>query len=161
MKNFFEWYYFDLHTEDGFDLIFTLHSRPFMSVFAVSIFDFFIYKDNELQEHRFFTLPSKNVQHSKDGSEIYYNENNYLSNDGLNIKVRAQSKDISLKLDFINLIKDTDPLIKNLLPEPITAEKMDDYLDHAFATYPGVTDLIEWCRSNAILFIWWLSVKCH
>ena len=43
--------------------------------------------------------------------------------------------------------------IQNLLPEPITAEQMDDYLDHAFAPYTGVPDLIEWCRRNAVLFM--------
>lgn len=40
-----------------------------------------------------------------------------------------------------------------LLPSPITAAQMDAYLDDAFATYPGVPELIERCLSNGILFM--------
>ena len=43
--------------------------------------------------------------------------------------------------------------IRNLLPVPLTAEQMDDYLDHDFAVYKGVPDLIDWCRRNSVLFM--------
>ena len=43
--------------------------------------------------------------------------------------------------------------IRNLLPGPITAAQMDDYLDQAFTTYTGVPELIEWCRRNGVLFM--------
>ncbi len=43
--------------------------------------------------------------------------------------------------------------IRKLLPDPITAEQMDAYLDESFCTYTGVPDLIEWCSSNNILFM--------
>jgi 2-hydroxy-3-keto-5-methylthiopentenyl-1-phosphate phosphatase len=43
--------------------------------------------------------------------------------------------------------------IQELLPEPITAEQMDAYLDESFCTYTGVPDLIEWCLSHNILFM--------
>jgi hypothetical protein len=43
--------------------------------------------------------------------------------------------------------------IRQLLPEPVSAEQMDAYLDSAFMTYTGVPDLIQWCLSQNILFM--------
>jgi len=43
--------------------------------------------------------------------------------------------------------------IRELLPEPITPDQMDAYLDESFTTYTGVPELIEWCSSNNILFM--------
>jgi 2-hydroxy-3-keto-5-methylthiopentenyl-1-phosphate phosphatase len=43
--------------------------------------------------------------------------------------------------------------IQELLPEPITAEQMDAYLDESFCTYTGIPDLIEWCQGHNILFM--------
>ncbi len=43
--------------------------------------------------------------------------------------------------------------IRLLLPESITPDQMDAYLDESFTTYTGVPELIEWCSSNNILFM--------
>ena len=43
--------------------------------------------------------------------------------------------------------------IQKLLPAPISAEQMDAYLEQAFATYPGVSNLIDWCRRHSVLFM--------
>ena len=43
--------------------------------------------------------------------------------------------------------------IKRMLPEPVTPEQMDAYLQAAFNPYTGVSDLIEWCLSRDILFM--------
>jgi hypothetical protein len=43
--------------------------------------------------------------------------------------------------------------IKILLPDPISPDQMDAYLDAAFATYTGVPDLIQWCLDHQILFM--------
>ena len=43
--------------------------------------------------------------------------------------------------------------IQQMLPNPITEEQMDAYLDNAFLTYRGVPDLIDWCLSKNILFM--------
>ena len=43
--------------------------------------------------------------------------------------------------------------IQDMLPEPISREQMDAYLDQSFKTYMGVPDLIEWCLSRDILFM--------
>lgn len=44
-------------------------------------------------------------------------------------------------------------LIEKLLPEPLTQEQMDAYLDASFKTYMGVPNLIEWCALRGILFM--------
>jgi 2-hydroxy-3-keto-5-methylthiopentenyl-1-phosphate phosphatase len=43
--------------------------------------------------------------------------------------------------------------IEKLLPEPISIQQMDAYLDNSFVTYKGVPDLIDWCLKNEILFM--------
>lgn len=43
--------------------------------------------------------------------------------------------------------------IETLLPAPLTAAKMDEYLDRRFRTYRGVRELIEWCAGRDILFM--------
>jgi len=43
--------------------------------------------------------------------------------------------------------------IRKLLPDPITPDQMDAYLDESFTTYTGVPELIEWCASHHILFM--------
>jgi hypothetical protein len=43
--------------------------------------------------------------------------------------------------------------IKELLPDPLSPDQMDAYLDASFAAYTGVPDLIQWCLDNHILFM--------
>lgn len=43
--------------------------------------------------------------------------------------------------------------IDSLLPQGISSAQMDTYLDAEFETYKGVIGLIQWCRSNDILFM--------
>ncbi len=43
--------------------------------------------------------------------------------------------------------------MQSLLPEPISTQQMDTYLDEYFTTYSGVTNLISWCLDNGFLFM--------
>ena len=43
--------------------------------------------------------------------------------------------------------------IEKLLPESISIQQMDAYLDDSLITYEGVPDLIDWCLKNKILFM--------
>jgi hypothetical protein len=43
--------------------------------------------------------------------------------------------------------------IQELIPDPISEDQMDAYLDASFKTYRGVPDLIEWCLGKNILFM--------
>ena len=115
MKKSFQWYYFDLHSEDGYDFVFTLHSRPFMTQFAVSIFDFFIYKDNRLLKHRFFSKPESSLQRNHNKYEVYFDEQNYILYDKRTIRVRAKNAHISLDLTLSNIAAGSEIPERNLL----------------------------------------------
>jgi 2-hydroxy-3-keto-5-methylthiopentenyl-1-phosphate phosphatase len=43
--------------------------------------------------------------------------------------------------------------IREILPGPVTEERMDEYLERSFVTYKGVPALIEWCLHRGILFM--------
>lgn len=43
--------------------------------------------------------------------------------------------------------------ILDLLPAPLSSEQMDAYLKKDFAAYRGVSELIEWCGRQGILFM--------
>jgi 2-hydroxy-3-keto-5-methylthiopentenyl-1-phosphate phosphatase len=43
--------------------------------------------------------------------------------------------------------------IQDMIPEPISPEQMDDYIDREFKVYTGVTEFMEWCLSKDILFM--------
>lgn len=117
MKKSFEWYYFDLHSADGYDLVFTLHTLPFMTQFAVSIFDLFIYKDNHLLEHRFFTRPLHDLQRDKNSYEIYFDDKNFILYDKRTIRLSAAAPRISLELNFVNVLGDKAAFEHDLLDE--------------------------------------------
>ncbi len=44
-------------------------------------------------------------------------------------------------------------IIREIIPEPVSSEQMDDYIDSKFKVYAGVTDFMEWCLSKDILFM--------
>ena len=50
-------------------------------------------------------------------------------------------------------LKEAARRIQTLLPDSLTIEQMDAYLDNSFLTYSGVAELIEWCLSHYILFM--------
>ena len=54
--------------------------------------------------------------------------------------------------NIISLGEATDK-IQQLLPAPVIINQMDLYLDASFATYNGVPELIEWSKSQNILFM--------
>ena len=43
--------------------------------------------------------------------------------------------------------------LQKLLPQPLTREQMDAYLDRHFRTYKGVPEFMKWCAENRILFM--------
>jgi len=43
--------------------------------------------------------------------------------------------------------------LAEMMPAPLTVNQMDAYLDQHFRTYRGVSELIDWCASNAVLFM--------
>lgn len=43
--------------------------------------------------------------------------------------------------------------IRNILPETLSVEQMDNYLEKSFYTYLGVPEFIEWAKTKGILFM--------
>ncbi|MEJ2041084.1 MAG: hypothetical protein P8X55_19470 [Desulfosarcinaceae bacterium] len=68
---------------------------------------------------------------------------------------RAEDLDTVFRLYTGNAISlgEAAGRIRDLLPQGLTLRQMDDYLDQAFGTYPGVAELITWCRENNVLFM--------
>ncbi len=71
----FEWLYWDVHQPDGYDLVFSLHVKPFMSHFAVSIFDVFVYQNNRLLLHKFLLFSPDKLQIEQNGNRIHHRDN--------------------------------------------------------------------------------------
>ena len=74
----FEWYYFDLHTHNGYDVVCTVHPKPFNSIFNISIFDVFVYKNNKVLFHHFFVKSADQKQNEEAPFVLKYDDNNYI-----------------------------------------------------------------------------------
>ncbi|MGD9489559.1 MAG: hypothetical protein AB7W47_16185 [Calditrichaceae bacterium] len=96
----FEWYYFDIHTQNGYDIIFTLHTKPFNTVFPVALFDLFIYKNNRPYLHKFFSKPIHLLRKNYDAFQVYYDQYNFIRNDGDRLIVSAQDENMVLKIEL-------------------------------------------------------------
>jgi hypothetical protein len=113
----FEWYYFDIHTDDGYDVIFTLHTKPFNSVFDISIFDVFIYKDNQPLIHHFFIRPQNELSISQNPFCLIVDGDNYIRKSNNLIEVAVKDEKINLSLKFNNLLPEQKPVEMELYPD--------------------------------------------
>lgn len=118
MSDSFEWYYFDIHTNSGFDVVFTLHVKPFMSRFEISVFDFFVYKDNKRLMHHFFSRPQNELLRAQGNDILKYNAQNYLRKTGDTFKLRFTDEKITFDLRLESLLPTDRPPEVNLLPQP-------------------------------------------
>jgi len=114
----FEWYYFDLHSPDGHDIICTIHPKPFNSVFSIAIFDIFIYKDNEVLLHHFFVLPASQHTVQQNPFFLRYDKNNFIhkTEDEINVKIKDEKLELNLTLK--DLLKIENPPKNSLLNDP-------------------------------------------
>jgi len=97
-KRFWGWHYFDVHTADGYDIVFTLHNRPFMSLFDVAIFDFFVYYDNRRILHYYFTKPQSQEVLQEQPFVLRFDEHNYIKEVGGGMEISARDGGIDLHL---------------------------------------------------------------
>lgn len=109
-KYFFEWYYFDIHSDNGYDIVFTLHSKPFMSQFKVAIFDYFIYKDNKVLLHHYSSLPQTEIEFDPRLGNILVRGKTMLSREGDTIRLITGDATISLDLLFESQIAHFSPV---------------------------------------------------
>ncbi len=94
----FDWYYFDISDSSGLDLVVTFHTRPFPTAFDISIVDIFLYRDNHLHWHYFFTLPLKSLHTSE--KEIHWNDANKMIFDKNRLTVHAADRKIEVTIEF-------------------------------------------------------------
>ncbi|KAA3613226.1 MAG: hypothetical protein D8M58_13040 [Calditrichaeota bacterium] len=114
----FKWYYFDLHSPDGHDIICTIHPKPFNSVFPIAIFDIYIYKDNRVLLHHFFVLPASQETFSEDPFRLEYDKNNFITKTGNEIFVKVQDEKLDLELSFKDKLQIKEPPKNKLLNDP-------------------------------------------
>ncbi len=125
----FEWYYFDLHSSNGYDVVCTIHPKPFNSVFKISIFDIFVYKNNQILFHHFFIKPDTFSKKTDDSFELRYDAANYLHRDGNDINLSIADGVIDLKLEFRSAIK-TEPIVRQLI-ESNNSESLFNWIVYA------------------------------
>lgn len=69
---------------------------------------------------------------------------------GLRIELAAIFREYTGNV--ISLTQATDR-IRKLLPNAVTVEQMDIYLERSFRTYRGVPEFIQWCLDHDVLFM--------
>lgn len=116
MSNF-EWYYFDFHTDDGYDIVFTLHTRPFMSVFNVSIFDLFVYQGERRLLHHFFIRPQDQMSIGCNPFILRFDDHNYFIREQGCLELSVRDAQVALQVKIENLFPDRKPLEENLYPD--------------------------------------------
>ncbi len=91
-QRFFEWFYIDVHQKDGYDLVLSLHTHPFMSQFKICIFDVFIYYQNQPLFHRFFVIPQNDL----------HRPSPFLIEVQTNLRLRFEIKDRQAFFEFVS-----------------------------------------------------------
>jgi len=116
----FEWFYFDVHGTDGVDVVFSFHSLPFMSRFAVSILDIFVYKENRPYYHTFLIFPRKRLSIRRNGTEIQCADKSRFFLEFSNEKARLWARDEKVEVDvrFTNGHPQKEPLEFSLGEQP-------------------------------------------
>ena len=108
----FEWLYFDVHQPDGYDLVFSFHTKPFMSHFNVGIFDVFIYRHKRRLVHKFLLMKGDQLQVAPNGDQIQYQ-----SNATLFFERNQKYVKLSIRSDWLELnlfLKNDRPMQKPL-----------------------------------------------
>ncbi len=114
----FEWFYFDLHSDDGLDLVCTVHPHPFNSVFNIALCDIYIYRGQDTILHHFYVIPPPENMSPGPGYDLMLNDNNYIQYKNDCIRVRLQDDRLNLQLDLNKAIEakslQRHPLIDNV-----------------------------------------------
>jgi hypothetical protein len=112
----FEWYYFDIHTQDNYDLVMTLHTRPFMSVFDIYLFDCFIYKEGKAIHHYFFNRSQSECPISSSEDRIAFDKDSQILYSENNVRFFVEDNKIAIDLEISKTNQAWKPFRANLLP---------------------------------------------
>jgi len=109
----FDWYYFDMSTPDGRDLVITYHVRPFTTAFDISIVDVFLYHNGRQVWHHFFPLPLRRLHTTP--TEVAWDKNNRIifADDG--VYFRAKNQEFAIDGHFQQPIVPEEVVELNLL----------------------------------------------
>lgn len=97
----FHWYYFDLHDTGGYDLICTIHPRPFNSCFEIAIIDIYLYQRDTVVFHHFFVMPQKDWRTKRSPFRLYAGEENRVVKENGNILVELKDERCRLHLELV------------------------------------------------------------
>ena len=114
--NHFQWYYFDLHSVDGFDLICTMHVVPFNSAFNISIVDIYLYRGEKTELHHYFILPQKSVIFQESPFLLQVDAHNFISKKEKKIHLQARDSRVALEMNLQNETPDNKHPVVSLLP---------------------------------------------
>jgi hypothetical protein len=130
MKNTFEWYYFDIHSVDGYDVVVSFHTLPFSSVFSVSVVDIYVYKDCMLLLHHLIVRQQSELRQLNNPFCIAVDDLNYFKKNGNIIDININDIDIKMILIFKNLLFEEYSKVFELFPE-ISNKKSFQWRIHA------------------------------
>ncbi len=119
-NKFFEWYYIDIHQTNGYDLVFSLHTFPFMSQFEISLFDAFVYYNNRPVFHEFLVVPQHELGKQADALIEFSNSKLRLAFEDHHLQLQAKTKQFAIDLTLTGQIKTGLPLQLEL---PFASEK--------------------------------------
>ncbi|APF17871.1 hypothetical protein Calab_2328 [Caldithrix abyssi DSM 13497] len=113
-ERFFEWYYIDIHQDDGYDLVFSLHTHPFMSQFNISILDAFVYFGKRQIFHKFLILPRDEMLKQGEGTVAFRNRKIRLDMEKRRAVFKVESEKFHLDLTLQNEMEADLPLSMDL-----------------------------------------------
>ncbi len=134
-----QWYYFDAHTSDGYDLIVILHDRPFMSWFPIIIFDIRLYYQNKIKFHHYLTFPQANLRFEQEPFAVQCNSETYIQQSDDQFFLKAHDARIHLELTFTNLLPNQKTINKE-----IRLESQNTFFWHIIAPFCSVDGIIRW-----------------
>lgn len=118
MPKKFEWYYVDLHSDEGYDLVFKWHTAPFMSVFRNGILDCFLYLNGKKICHYAIVYPQERLVFRKEPLKLGYD--NFAEFNKMNSRyfLEIEHTHFKMELEFENLLPDKLYEVENLNPDP-------------------------------------------
>jgi len=109
-----QWYYFDAHTKDGYDLVVIMHNKPFMSWFPIVIFDVRLYHRNQIKFHYYLTFPQPEVRFGQKPFFIRCNPETHIQQTDDQFTIKMHDTNIHLELAFTNLFPDREVINKEM-----------------------------------------------
>ncbi len=106
----FYWYYFDLHGQNGYDLVCTVHPAPFNSCFDIVIVDIYLYREDHVVFHHFYARPRSELGIAEEPFRLTIGDDNLIEKRETIIRVQlndGQKCRVDLTLQPLHKSKDT------------------------------------------------------